>query len=255
MKLAGLHSKAVDFQKSGIPVTFPELPKRSFPYLPDYQSKEVKFDDQTRYYQSPKALGELYRRIKIKEVPSVKPDGSTVPWEEHPIQRLISRLKPEAVIEEERSEKDYVESIFNRYVQDLKGIRGIYSTGHIPLSEEEVFMSVILQPSGKRREDMLQMLREVTSHLVEYVRTSLMGTTETSLELWYARSLEGCKLAFSEYITKGEDGDIIKDRQEAQCSFGMIALRSAFECREVLDESGPDPRHTPTYASVSGLVR
>jgi hypothetical protein len=155
---------------------------------------------------------------------------------------LISRLKPDAIIEGERSEKDHVERVFNRYVRDLKGIRGIYSTGRIPLTEEEVFMSVILQPSGKRREGMLQNLREVTGDLVDYVRTSLMGTTETSFELWYTRSLEGCKLAFTEDITKGEDGDIIKDRQEAQCSFGMLALRSAFECRDVLDGRKPDPR-------------
>jgi hypothetical protein len=136
MKLAELHSNAVDFQKSGIPVTFPELPRRLFPYLPDYQSKEVKLDDQTRYYESQKILGKLYRRIKIRAVPSVKSDDKPVPWDEHPIQHLLSKLKPDTIIEEERSEKDHVEWIFNGYVRELKGIRGIYSTGHIPLSEE-----------------------------------------------------------------------------------------------------------------------
>lgn len=237
----------VDFQKTGKPVTFSEMPKKYFQYTPDYQSKEAKLDDHTKYYESPKALGVLYRRMALRSVLPWAKDVSNkeaIFWSEHPIWKLLLELKNEffpGLNADE--EEEHVKKIFNGYVRELKGIRGIYTIGNLPLSEAEVFCSIIMeQTPNRRREDMTQMLRDAAVQLVEAVCASFRGHAEDPLETWFARSLIGVRLSFSDDILRVKDQNIAQDRKESQCSFGMLALRCAFDCLEVKKERRPDPR-------------
>jgi RNA-dependent RNA polymerase len=60
IRLAGLHSMAVDFNKTGVPAEMPaELRVRNFP---DFMGKR---NDAT--YVSTKVLGELYRRVHLEK--------------------------------------------------------------------------------------------------------------------------------------------------------------------------------------------
>jgi hypothetical protein len=135
---------------------------------------------------------------------------------------------------------------FNSYSRELWSMRSIYSIGHSPLSEEEVFMGTILGSTSIRRsrDDMAVRLREVSSQLVDRVRMFLQGylddDKEQSCHLWLARSLYALQCGLSEDIDR--NGKVITSRREAQCSFGMIALRSAYECLDVMDKRRPDPR-------------
>jgi len=104
--------------------------------------------------------------------------------------------------------------------------------------------TILEQSNNRRREDMAAMLREVSGQLVAQIQSSFMGFKEDPLHVWLARSLYGWQWAYSEAASKNPDGMVVKDRKEAQCSFGMIALRSAFECLDVIHKRRLDQRRS-----------
>ncbi|KAJ6627235.1 RdRP-domain-containing protein [Mycena sp. CBHHK59/15] len=86
MKLASLHSDAVDYPKSGQPVAMNTIPKPKTSLKPDWHAPEVNVDMGTRpsalssytavdllrivadYYPSQRAIGKLFRAIKLPEI-------------------------------------------------------------------------------------------------------------------------------------------------------------------------------------------
>jgi RNA-dependent RNA polymerase len=64
IRLAELHSTAVDFPKSGTPVPMAALANLIPKVKPDWDAGEMS-SDSTRYYVSEKALGRLYREVKM----------------------------------------------------------------------------------------------------------------------------------------------------------------------------------------------
>jgi RNA-dependent RNA polymerase len=64
--LSKLHSDAVDFPKSGTPVPISSLPKVKIEKKPDWDAGEMSTDS-ARYYTSQKALGILYREVKMAD--------------------------------------------------------------------------------------------------------------------------------------------------------------------------------------------
>ncbi|PVG00763.1 hypothetical protein CPB86DRAFT_812874 [Serendipita vermifera] len=239
--------ETVDFAKTGIPVHFQDLPKRYFKYTPDFQHKETVLDDQTNYYESPKALGVLFRRIKVKALPEIRPSAHQIPTAEHPLFILLldkckekNHLKPG----EAGKQADYVIKIFHQYARELKAIRQIYTLGHSPLSEEEVFMGTILEQLSqtKMRDEMCVRLREVSGQLIDQIRWAFEGYQDEPLMPWLARAFYAFQYALSPGAGKNSRGDFVPEWKEAQCSFGMIALRSAFECLDVCNKRRPDSR-------------
>jgi hypothetical protein len=176
-----------------------------------------------------------------------------VPFNKHPFYAKLveicenKRVTRGLVTEERRTE---IKKAFRSYSTELRGIRNIYSIGRSPLSEEEVFVGTILDQASNRRnrDDMVARLREVSARLVDSVRIFFQGyrdggaNKEESLHLWLVRSMYGLQCALGEEVAKNQDDKIVKDWKEAQCSFGMIALRSAYECLDVIDKRRPDPR-------------
>ncbi len=61
LRLAQLASEAVDFVKSGVPVSRKELP-HPLRYTPDFMARE----DETEKYLSVKALGEMFRAVPVR---------------------------------------------------------------------------------------------------------------------------------------------------------------------------------------------
>ncbi|KAF9260078.1 RdRP-domain-containing protein [Marasmius fiardii PR-910] len=67
MKMAELHSLAVDYPKSGNPVPIQQIPKRTNLLLPDWYAPETMYElDLTKFYPSQKAIGKLFRAIKLE---------------------------------------------------------------------------------------------------------------------------------------------------------------------------------------------
>jgi RNA dependent RNA polymerase len=68
MTLATLHSDAVDYPKSGQPVSIKKIPKLKFPEKPDWNAPETIASASSRFYKSRTALGRLFRAIKLPAV-------------------------------------------------------------------------------------------------------------------------------------------------------------------------------------------
>ena len=67
--LAALHSDAVDYPKSGQPVPIKKIPRLKFQTRPDWNAPETSNNlDPTKYYESTRAIGRLYRSIELPAV-------------------------------------------------------------------------------------------------------------------------------------------------------------------------------------------
>ncbi|KIM33801.1 hypothetical protein M408DRAFT_18806 [Serendipita vermifera MAFF 305830] len=264
LKLAELHSKAVDFAKSGVPVRFEDLPKRNHRYIPDFQRKEATLDDQTNYYESPKALGVLFRAIKVRTMEQLQEERKSsrkcVAYNKHPFyQTLVNICMQKKVARgllNEAATKE-IRKAFESYSTELQAIKSIYSIGRSPLTEPEVFMGTILEESSQRRsrDDMAARLREVSSQLVDCVRVFFQGDREEHPHMWLVRSMFGLQIALSPEKALNAKGQVVAEWKDAQCSFGMIALRSAFECVDVLDKRRPDPRRPKAPVQVEDISK
>ncbi len=75
LKLAALHSDAVDYPKSGQPVPVQHIPRLKFPTKPDWNAPETMSIDSTsnspRFYESVRAIGKLYRSIDLPALRTV----------------------------------------------------------------------------------------------------------------------------------------------------------------------------------------
>jgi len=71
IKLAGLHSQAVDFPKTGSPVSFTELPKPKSKEKPDWYANETNHNKRD-FYESTRIIGELFRKIDLPAVPEAQ---------------------------------------------------------------------------------------------------------------------------------------------------------------------------------------
>lgn len=67
LKLAELASQAVDFPKTGTPVRFQDLPRPRTREKPDFLAREGAHLNPDMYYNSQKLLGELFRRVPVKD--------------------------------------------------------------------------------------------------------------------------------------------------------------------------------------------
>lgn len=203
----------------------------------------------------------LFRAIKVRTLEQLEegqtPSRRRVAYNNHPfykklVEQCIQKKVARGLVSKEAMED--IRKAFISYSTELRGIRNIYRIGRSPLREEEVFMGTILEQTSQRRsrDDMQVRLREVSGQLVDRVRVFLQGYKDDNISevqgrhLWLARCMYGLQIALGTDIAKNAKGEVVKDWEQAQCSFGMIALRSAFECLDVLDKRRPDPRrHKP----------
>ncbi|KAF4448632.1 hypothetical protein F53441_7981 [Fusarium austroafricanum] len=211
IKLAGLHSTAVDFSKTGIPVNIKDLPKNprfrpdflaSAPPLKLYDKGEIDHiydededddgdDDmaryKTKYYFSEKILGYLYRNVDEKKI-----------WDEE-IHRSINTAGPSVwdqlltVVETEVA-KYNLDIDWKRRSKEAWKIRGLYDSTitdkmwHFSenprkcLTEVEVFCGFILNKRGaqtRRQGDSSIKLKEeidrIMTWIVKQIRDRGMG--------------------------------------------------------------------------------
>ncbi|KAK1625738.1 RNA-dependent RNA polymerase [Colletotrichum phormii] len=197
--LASLHSTAVDFSKTGIPVAREEIPKAPVfrpdflaPAPPaqlydrtqiDFLGKDEAVDDDDdgfaptyRYYKSDKILGELYRNVDEKQI-----------WDEE-IKRAIAKTGP-SVWDQfvgliQRKIKDYThgrvswetklkeaKSLRDVYEDNLFSAMTTYSDSHLKqLTEVEVFCGSIFNKTGaqtRRQKDNSMKLKQEFDRLAD----------------------------------------------------------------------------------------
>ncbi|KAI0707368.1 RdRP-domain-containing protein [Earliella scabrosa] len=190
MKLARLCSQAVDYPKNGVPVNIEKIPQRLIHAKPDWKKTEDNDPRPADYYESTRALGELFRNIEIKPFeapPTSYPNGAPLtPVPDPPLSDAIScALRPSVEHHLGRYTNDDgavadVEALFRVYAREL----GYVCMTHAPadnadvrLSEEEVVVGVILAKCSQHRwkKNRMHRMREHVGQLVRDVKYRRRG--------------------------------------------------------------------------------
>ncbi|EGE83653.2 RNA-dependent RNA polymerase, variant 2 [Blastomyces dermatitidis ATCC 18188] len=214
--LAELHSTAVDFSKSGVPVDLARIPK--FPrYRPDFQAPGPRVriaeslslleehdqmtvldddDDEederptARYYKSEKILGKLYRAIDEVEF---------LQHRQNAIERSMAMAAPSVL----KGVWAFVQSetvgfLWDHHVENALEIRQIYEDNLLEImarysstpwkssiTEYEVFVGTILGHGQKithRQKDASKQMREEYEGLVQFVTAMIQGRETGGME-------------------------------------------------------------------------
>lgn len=157
------------------------------------------------HYQSARIIGKLFRQVTIEEkIPRSTQEFSTDEEEpqEHPflailrgdLREVFSQGSNFDSILESTAQSGWekeLNSIVTKYQSELTSIQILHSLSDQPLTEEEVFVGVILSQAPERRlqDDLRARMRLITSVLVDRVLEALRGNGErVKVDQWVARS-------------------------------------------------------------------
>jgi RNA-dependent RNA polymerase len=241
MKLAKLCNEAVDYAKNGNPVSLQSIPKPLIKFKPDWHKAEVTGAQERDYYVSHRALGYLFRNIKLcdpKEPVESLSTACPAPLAE-PITRAVAPLirstlnltHDEATTAEQSSADDgYAEQVHSHYVREMRFIcvtHTLVDTPDVRLTEEEVVLGTILanclQP--RWRSDRSERMRLHVGDLVDDIYTQIVqceGGYKTATEEQLRKALPH---AWSAWCWAQHH----RDRKYIE-SFSLLVLRIVFDC-------------------------
>ncbi|KAF7322454.1 RNA-dependent RNA polymerase [Mycena chlorophos] len=237
-RLAGLCSQAVDYPKQGIPVNLEEnpLPRLLLRCKPDWHAGEDTDVRKNDYYRSDKALGRLYRAIKlesiVKPTPSIPNGKPKISITANPIfctlaqeiQRVVNWTPPAD------NPPPEIENLFRKYVEELRYIsvtHTLTTEAGQSLLESEIVIGTILAKSVQKRwrTDCIYRCRYHANALVRDVQKKLWdsGSKEETASLANIKGLERAWSAFILSIKRSESDEF------GAKSFGLVALGTIFE--------------------------
>ncbi|KAG0701519.1 RNA dependent RNA polymerase-domain-containing protein [Suillus ampliporus] len=243
LKLAALHSQAVDYPKNGLKVDIKDIPRSLIPYKPDWHAAEVESPRPTDYYESDRALGHLYRNIQLDEIPTCAPQQL-----EKPLSDLISvTLRPLVERQLQRRERPSklnvsIDSIYSAYLDELIYVATCHTLSRLPgarLREEEIIVGTILAKCSQKKwkNDRTYAMRECISVLVHDIRSRMLPE---SMEHASPDDLrDGLENGWSAWALSHEKSNS-KEGYGAR-SFGLVALGVVLDCLEQLGELSLPP--------------
>ena len=262
-QLASLHSIAVDYPKTGRPVTMQEIPASRVRERPDWSEPELPDGNTTVYYQSQRWVGRLYRKIELVE-PDVRRSHSpstfgfppsddifaifeknTFPRND-PVERAIrKRIADMTGLSPWRYPKDCIRPIWSCYKAYVSALRTIcvnYSlaqTQSAMLTEEEVVLGTIAAPTNqtRMRKDKMMKMQEQTSQLVSRTTTLIVGSNDKD-------DREALKRAWVAFRISTIRSDAFGSR-----SFGLVAMRLLFDLLNNL-EASQEPQATSASNAI-----
>jgi len=220
MKLAELHSQAVDYPKCGIPVLISEVPHFLFPAKPDWKAGETGDANTGDYYESRRAVGYLYRAITLPDIPDLTTASkhNEAFSMEDPITTILkAKVAPYIA---DLAVYPQMSKLFESYVYELQRVCTLHAIDdNVPLSELEVVVGTILAkcPQHRRRKDLAARMHLHTDQLVSGVEAELLMADPASPRQSLSRAWQAWQ-----YAT--ELGDAFGAR-----SFGLIALDGIFK--------------------------
>ncbi|KAH7104770.1 RdRP-domain-containing protein [Auriculariales sp. MPI-PUGE-AT-0066] len=260
LKLADLHSIAVDYPKSGKPVPHQAIPAPSQKKRPDWNGSELT-ENNNDHYRSNRALGELFRAITLDAVDEATAEARAqsrqlraqqvrVPMSSRSVFEALAqqRQPPESGLSalvlpirqfteehiELRFSSTVVSSImhlYNKYCSDLLFIcqdNVVSGSKTSQLTEEEVVAGTIVAKThiARRRKEAISNAREQAARLVHGVQEELAGDDSCSSQAALLRSWTAWELSM-----------VDADRFGSK-SFGLVALLSIFDIvKQILDEN------------------
>ncbi|KAL5534416.1 hypothetical protein ACEPAG_878 [Sanghuangporus baumii] len=259
LKLANLHSDAVEYVKTGRAVPMDQVPRLQHPAKPDWVEPEIGESSafgSIKYYPSQRAIGRLYRDIDLSEASmdsmlensgtyqlsgtmhrlslhrDVHEDG---PKMNDPLWQAVKSKVVEGFVDDlsiSEKQSQTIADIFRKYCQELRWICSAYTISnrrHSRLTEAEVFIGTIKTktPQRRRRSDLIGKLREHTMQLVTDVKYDLVGGEDMP-------KLVRRRLAWAAWQLS------IKERKFGAASFFWIALSSLFDVIKSIEEDIED---------------
>ncbi|GJE86033.1 RNA dependent RNA polymerase [Phanerochaete sordida] len=256
LKLAALHSDAVDYPKSGQPVPLTDMPKLKFKTKPDWSAPEtITTNNGKKYYESQRAIGKLFRRIDLPAVEAIRREQksqrrSLAEGHQAAVEDVIFEFNEETYDEDSslqvalvdriamfialgRHADDIIAEIWElylNYVSQLQTICADHTLSHertAMLTEEEAVVGTIVAKCSqpRRRKDLMSKLREQTTTLVDGIRFDISGEEGTLPE----RSMERAWVAFRVAT--------MQDEAFGARSFAWIAMGEIFDAIRVIEES------------------
>lgn len=216
------------------------MPRPLIRTKPDWHKAEVADPRKTDYYESTKALGHMYRAIKLSEM-----EDPTETERKHPLDfqtENITRLLREDVLsylplfDECRRDED-VDSLLQAYIDGLRYISAIHTLSNdasVRLVEEEIVLGVILANCSERRwrRERMYRMRTHTSTLVKETKQGFLPSDRAGkpVEKTDREALVHIlEKAWYAWTCRQENGFGVN-------SFRLVALGSVLDCLEKLEE-------------------
>jgi RNA-dependent RNA polymerase len=181
-----------------------KIPKLKFKQKPDWNRPETLASSNVDYYESQRAIGKLFREIKLPALEKVRRvwrhQRHHLRQEDTDEDSLVNRLERTAIADivddidqavcdrisqfiRPEIDDDYmvhVSQLFDIYASSLRTIctsNALSFARDAMLTEEEAVIGTIVAKSSqpRRRKDMMSKLREQTSSLVKTIRHDLAG--------------------------------------------------------------------------------
>lgn len=243
----------MDYPKSGQPVPVAKIPRLKFKKLkPDWNAPETVTKDPTRYYESQRAIGKLFRAIDLPAVETVRRTRREHLWEDgqptledvieafrNGIQEdddalhltLVERMAD--FISLTQPDDDVVAEIwdvYRNYASQLQTICADHTLSQertAMLTEEEAVVGTIVAKCSqpRKRRDLMSKMREQATTLVDGMRFDISGEEGTLPE----KSMERAWVAFR--IAS------IQDEAFGARSFAWIAMGEIFDAIRAIEQS------------------
>ncbi|KAJ7172136.1 RNA dependent RNA polymerase-domain-containing protein [Mycena filopes] len=244
--LAALCSQAVDYPKQGIAVDLDtnKLPRTLIRCNPDWHAAEVVSPRKTDYYESDKALGDLYRAITLDEPEPISSDAGVASnasiiknTASNPISLTLSprieRVLPGHTPPDGSCAK--TATMFRKYSEELRYISVTHTLTPAPgvnLLEAEIVVGTILAKCVQKRwrGDCVYRMKYHAQTVVRDIQ-KVMWPREKDSDV----STENLQAALLR-AWNAWDFSVRHEREFGAKSFGLIALGIMFDCLEPLEK-------------------
>jgi len=240
-RLAELCSQAVDYPKQGIPVILDDsLPRPLIRPKPDWHAAEVVSPRKTDFYESSRALGYMFRAIRLEdqegppEVPAcTNPMSDSITFAL--FQKIQYYLDAAAYIQGIPGE---VSDIFKKYQDELDYICATHTLSNASetklLEEEAVIGTILAKCSQKRwRSNRIFRMRHHVGTLVNDIKRTLRDLVGFDEKVG---SPSG-RVRLLELAWRVWNFSVYKREEFGANSFGLIALSVIFDCLDRLELS------------------
>ena len=222
-----------------------DAPRRLIPYKPDWKEGEVEDPRSTEFYISEKALGKLYRNIRLTfendfsherelTLTEINEDSVYNALKDRITQILESDPPPER-------ELDKMTAIFRRFFYELRYICSAHTLTErrgVELTEEEIVVGIILAPCSQHRwrQERIYRMREHSAKLVRDTLDEILPSRYLDLRT-VKRELKFAWGAWRLCRTKLASAQSPKDKRIFGLnSFCLVLLLAIFDCLDRADK-------------------
>ncbi|KAH7325213.1 RNA dependent RNA polymerase-domain-containing protein [Rhizoctonia solani] len=236
---ARLHSKAVDFVKTGFYVNYSDIRKAKYPkdeetgtwIKPDWLAGHGLDPTDGRYYECDSVLGKLFRAV---DLPKGNPARESDVKDRVPVtirSRVVSHVaRYQSEIQATVSSPDtltFVRSVLSRYTAELTHIcaaHTIASESAERVSEIEVMLGTNLEVNSKP--NLIEGMRNRTRNLANSIRYQFKAKEDESNFVWLGRAWRAYLLTCG-----------LGEKTFGAFSFSWLALDSVLDALQTIDEA------------------